>query len=329
MMQRRDFITLLGGAAAAWPLAARAQQVAMPAIGWFSARNIEADTLVLPAFRRALNAHGYTEGHNISIEYAFADGRYDLLPGIAADLVRRRVSVIVAVGNAAPGIRAAQAASATIPVVFVFGDDPVKFGLVPNLNRPGGNSTGVANLLRELAPKRFGFLHELLLRACSFAVLANPATPGAVAETTYVREAARAVGQSIRILNASTQNELDAAFTSMTQTRDDALFVAGDPFFFARIGQIVEFAARLGIPTSYWRREFCDAGGLMSYGSNANDNYRVLGDYTARILKGENAGDLPVQLPTKFELVLNLKTAKALGLTIPPMLLTLADAVIE
>jgi putative ABC transport system substrate-binding protein len=328
-MRRREFITLLGGAAAAWPLAARAQQQPVPVIGWFSGRNLEADALVLPAFKQGLNAHGYVEGRNVTIEYAFADGRYDQLPILVAELIRRRAAVIVAVGNSAPGIRAAQAASTTIPTVFIFGEDPVKFGLVPNLNRPGGNSTGVANLLRELAPKRLGILHELLPRATSFAVLVNPANIGGLDEAAAVQNAARAIGRPLRMLNASTESELGAAFAAVTQMRPDALFVLSDPFFFARAHQIVEFAARLAIPASYHRREFAVAGGLISYGSNADDNYRVLGDYAGRILKGERAGDLPVQLPTKFELVINLKTAKALGLTIPPMLLALADQVIE
>ena len=328
-MRRREFITLLGGAAAARPILARAQQPTVPVIGWFSGRNLEADALVLPAFRQGLNAHGYVEGRNVTIEYAFADGRYDRLPMLAADLVRRRAAVIVAVGNSAPGIRAAQEASTTVPTVFIFGEDPVKFGLVPNLNRPGGNSTGVANLLRELAPKRLGILHELLPSATFFAVLMNPANIGGLEEAAAVQNAARAIRRPLRMLNASTEPELDAAFSAVTQMRPDALFVLSDPFFFARAHQIVEFAARLAIPASYHRREFAAAGGLLSYGSNADDNYRVLGDYAGRILKGEKAGDLPVQLPTRFELTVNLRTAKALGITVPTGILVRADEVIE
>ena len=326
-MKRSEFITLLGGAAA-WPFAAGAQQ-AMPVIGWLSSRTSETDALVLPAFRQGLNAQGYVEGRNVAVEYRWANAQDDRLPALAADLVRRPVAVIVAVGNSVPWTRAAKAANTTIPIVLIIGGDPVKLGLVANLNRPGGNITGVTTFMQILGPKRLGLLHELLPRATTIAVLVNPSLPGSTSEAADLQEPARALGLQIKIFSATTERDLDAAFASLAQMRADALVVMTGPFFFTHSDQIVASAARLALPTLYFRREFAAAGGLMSYGSNADDTYRVLGDYAGRILKGEKPRDLPVQQPTKFEMVLNLKTAKALRLEMPDNLLALADEVIE
>ena len=328
-MKRREFITLLGGAATAWPLAARAQQPAMPVIGWLSGRNSETDALILPTFRQGLNAQGYVEGRNVTVEYRFADGQYDRLPALASDFVRRSVAVIVSVAATDRMTRAVHAASTTIPIVFVTGGDPVESGLVPNLNRPGGNMTGVTSFSRELVQKRLGLLHELLPRATTIAVLVNPTDATVVSETMGVPEAAHVLGLQTKILNANTDRELDAAFASFVQMRTDALLVTTDPFFFSRADQIIALAARHALPGLYVRREFANAGGLMSYGSKADDNYRVLGEYAGRILKGTKPGDLPVMRPTKFELVINLKTAKALGLNVPMQLQQRADEVIE
>ena len=328
-MRRREFITLLGGATAAWPLVARAQQPAMPVIGWLSGRNSETDALILPTFRQGLNAQGYVEGRNVTVEYRFADGQYDRLPALASDLVRRPVAVIVSVAATDLMTRAVQAASTTIPIVFVTGGDPVESGLVPSLNRPGGNMTGVTSFSRELVQKRLGLLHELLPRAATIAVLVNPTDATVVSETTGVPEAAHVLGLQTKILNASTERDLDAAFASFAQMRADALLVTSDPFFFSRADQIIALAARHALPGLYVRREFANAGGLMSYGSKADDNYRVLGEYAGRILKGEKPADLPVMQPTRFELVINLTTARALGITVPVTLITISDEVIE
>jgi putative ABC transport system substrate-binding protein len=327
-LQRREFITLLGGAAAAWPLAARAQQP-MPVIGWLSGRTSETDALVQPAFRQALNAQGFVEGRNVAFEYRWADGQYDRLPALAADLARRPVDVVVAVGTDVQGLRAAQVASPRTPIVFIIGEDPVTSGLVSSLNRPGGNLTGVLALLSQPVPKRLGLLRELLPRATTIAVLMNPAVDARRDLQSQAEEAARAVGLQTKILSASTDRELDASFASLGQIRADALFVLVDPFLFSRANQIIAAAARLMLPASYFRREFVTAGGLMSYGSNTEEGYRVLGDYTGRVLKGVKPGDLPIQQPSKLDLVINLKTAKALGLAIPPSLLAIADEVIE
>jgi putative ABC transport system substrate-binding protein len=326
-MKRRNFITLLGGAATAWPLAARAQQPAMPVIGWLSSRNAETDAFVLPAFRRALEAHGYIEGRHFKIEYRFADGRDDRLPELAAELVRSRVSLAVTVGEGAQGARSLRAASTTMPIVFVDGGDPVNLGLVASLNRPGGNTTGVMGLLGLLGSKRLGLLHDLLPRATNIVALDFP--DGLSPEMPEVAEAARRLGKQLLILRASTDAEIDAAFASLPQMQAEALYVGRSSFLFSRAARIVAHAARIAIPAIYFRREFADAGGLMSYGTDTREIYRVLGDYAGRILKGEKPGDLPVQQSTKFEFLINLKTAKTLGLTIPPGVLAIVDEVIE
>jgi putative ABC transport system substrate-binding protein len=327
MIRRREFIAGLGSAAA-WPVVARAQQPAMPMIGWLSERTAAADALaVLPAFRRALNAQGYVEGRNVTIEYRYAEARLDRLPALAADLVRRRAAVIVTVGGV-PAARAVQAVSATIPIVY-FGGDPVKAGFVASLNRPGGNVTGAIAFQGRVVGKRLGLLHDLLPRATTIAVLVNPADEQTADVTADVQDAARALGLQTRIVNASTERDLDTAFATLAQMRPDALFVEADPLFFTHADRLVAAAARLALPASYFRREFVAAGGLMGYAASIEGIARVNGEYAGRILKGEKPGDLPVQQATKFELVLNLKTAKTLGLEVPTSMLLLADEVIE
>jgi putative ABC transport system substrate-binding protein len=329
-MRRREFLTFLSGAAAAWPLAARAQQAAIPVIGWLSTRSAPTDALVLPVFRQALNEQGYVEGRNVRIGYRYADGQLDRLPALAAYFVRdQSVAIAIAIGDGAQGARAVQAINAAIPIVGIFGPDPVKEGVVPNLNRPGGNVTGVRVFQSLLVPKRLALLHELLPHSTVLAVLVNPLQDTAASQTSDVQETARTLGLQTHVVNAATERELDMAFASLAQMRPDVLFVTVSPFFFSRMNQIVTSVASLSLPTSHFRREFVTAGGLMSYASNTADTYRVLGDYAGRILKGEKAGDLPIQQPTKFQLVINLKTAKALGLTIPATLLATADEVIE
>ena len=322
-MQRREFTTLLGGAAAAWPLAARAQQ--LPVVGLLSSRSSATDAPLIAIIRQSLSEMAFVEGRNVAIDYRWAEGQYDRLPGLAADLVRRQVSVIVTIGGD-PSALAAKAATATIPIVFI-GSDPVRSGLVANLHRPGGNITGASPFLDDLGPKRLELVRELRPNAAMVAMLVNPNL--ATVETDDIQVAARNVGQQIKILKASSIRDIDTAFTRLAQTRADALLVATDPLFHARAAQLVVLAARHAIPTVYFRREFAAVGGLMSYGSNTEEAYRVLGVYTGRILKGEKPGDLPIQRPTKFELVINLKTAKALGLDVPPTLLARADEVIE
>jgi putative ABC transport system substrate-binding protein len=327
MISRRAFIAGLG--AAAWPLATRAQQATVPVIGWLSNRSAETDRPLLPAFRQGLNVHGLVEGRNVAIEYRFANGNYDQLGALASDLIRRRVAVILNAGAGATSTQFLQELSNKIPVVFVTGVDPVKTGIVPSLNRPGGNLTGVTTLFRELAPKRLRLLYELLPRATTIAVLQNSLNP-AEEEVTSLQEPARSLGTDLKILYIpGTDDGLDQAFARLGEMRPDAVLVGTDPFFFTRANQIAILMARLGIPALYHRREFAAAGGLMSYGSNPTEFYRAAGEYTGRILKGEKAGDLPIQQPTTFELVINLRTAKALGLTVPQTLLALADEVIE
>jgi putative tryptophan/tyrosine transport system substrate-binding protein len=327
-VRRRDFITLLGGAAAAWPLAAHAQQPPMPVIGFLSSLSLAATERLVAAFRQALKESGYVEGQNVAIEYRWAEGQYDQLPALAADLVRRQVAVIAATGGPASGL-AAKAATPAIPIVFVSGGDPVKEGFVSSLNRPGGNATGVNVLLTAMEGKRLGLLRDLVPTASLIAVLLNPTNPPFDAQLSDIREAARAAGQQIHILHANSEREIDAAFTMAVEVRAGALLVAADPFIFSRRDRVVALAARHAIPTIYEVREYVVAGGLASYGVSLADAYRQVGNYTGRILKGEKPADLPVVQSTKFEFVLNLKTAKTLGVSISENLLTLANEVIE
>ncbi len=328
-MRRRELLTLLGGAAVAWPVATRAQERALPVIGLLSSRSPAVDTPLIAVIRQGLSERGLVEGQNFALDYRWAEGQYDRLSGLAADLVRQRVAVIVTIGGE-PSAMAAKAATATIPIVLAGGNDPSRGGLVTSLRRPGGNITGVSTLIFALEPKRLELLRELRPQGTTIAVLVNPGnTPQAEFQVSDIQTAARSVGQEIAILNARTIRDIDAAFSTLAQMRADALLVATDPFFFTRATQLVVLAARHKIPTLYSRREFAAAGGLMSYGANQNDSYRLLGVYAARILKGEKPGDLPIQLPTKFELVINLSSAKAIGLEVPPTLLARADEVIE
>ena len=325
-MRRREFISLVGSAAAAWPLAARAQQATMPVVGFLSGRSLDEE--LVAAFRQGLSEAGYAEGQNVALEYQWADGQYDRLPALVRDLVARNVAVIVTTGGTASAI-AAKSASATIPIVFNVTDDPVKVGLVASLNKPGGNATGVTNLATELEAKRLGLLHDTVPEVRVFAALINPEDPAAETMTRETESAARARGLRLMVLKASNESEIDTAFAILAQHRPVALVVIPEPFFITRREQLVAQAARLAIPVIYGIREFAVSGGLMSYGNNAPEGYRQIGIFAGKILKGAKPSDLPVQQATKFDFVINLKTAKALSLTIPPGILAIADEVIE
>jgi putative tryptophan/tyrosine transport system substrate-binding protein len=324
-VNRRNLITLLGGAAA-WPLAARAQQPAMPVIGFLNGASPKAYALNVTGFLQGLK-DGYIEGQNVAMEYRWAEGQYDRLPGMVADLVRRQVAVIAA--GSLPAALAAKAATTTIPIVFSIGVDPVEFGLVASLNRPGGNVTGVTNLGQELGSKQLEVLRELVPTATVMAALVNPINPNSDTHSKDLQAAARTLGLELHVLHASTERDFDPVFATLAQLRTSGLVIGTDAFFVSRRDQIVALAARHAVPTIYVLREFAAAGGLLSYGSSITDAYRLVGVYTGRILKGDKPADLPVQQSTKVELILNLKTARALGLTIPLSLLGRADEVIE
>ena len=326
-MRRREFITLLGGAAA-WPLAARAQQAAIPVIGFLSSRSPSESASVEAAFREGLKEAGYIEGQNLHVAFRWADGQFARLPSLAEALVDLRVAVIVAVGGVNAAF-AAKSATATIPIVFVVGGDPVANGLVTSLNRPGGNITGMTVMSAELVLKRLELLREIAPKLAALAMLANPLSPESTSEIKDVQAAAQTMGLQLKIFNASTLNELSTAFTAIAELRPDALLVASDPFFLLRREELTVLAARIGAPAIYPFREFAPSGGLISYGTNIASTYRQAGIYTGRILRGAKPAELPIMLPTQFWMVINLKTAKTLGLDVPPTLLARADEVIE
>jgi putative ABC transport system substrate-binding protein len=327
-VRRRQFITLLGGAAAAWPLAARAQQAAMPVVGFIRDGTADASARYVAAFRKGLSEIGVVEGQNVTVEYHWLEGRHDRLPALMADLVRRQVAVMATLGNV-PTL-AAKAATATIPIVFGVGDDPVRLGLVASFARPGGNATGINFFNQEVASKRLRLLHELVPNAVRVVVLANPANASAT-ETLLriVQEAAPTIGLQIQFLNATTIGEIDAAFATIERERPDALFVTGDAFFVSRAVQLATLTARGRIPATYSLRDYVAVGGLMSYGTDFTEAFRQVGVYTSKILRGAKPTDLPVMQSTKFEFVINLQTARSLGIEVPPGVLSIADEVIE
>jgi putative ABC transport system substrate-binding protein len=327
-MQRREFITLLGGAAAVWPLAARAQQPALPVVAFIRDGSADSSARFVVAFRKGLNETGYVEGQNVTVEYHWLEGQYARLPALMADLVRRQVAVIATPGNL-PSL-AAKATTATIPIVFAVGGDPVQLGLVTSFAQPGGNATGINFFVQEVTAKRLRLLHDLVPKAVRIAVLLNPGNAG-LGEATLrdLQEAAPSLGLQIQVLNASSIGEIDAAFATLARERPDALFVAADAFFLNRRGQLATLTARDRIPAAYAIRELVAAGGLMSYGTDLADSFHQVGVYTGSILKGAKPAELPVLQSTKFEFVINLQTARALGIEVPPGLLTIADEVIE
>jgi putative tryptophan/tyrosine transport system substrate-binding protein len=326
-LKRRDFITLLGGAAAAWPLAARAQQ-GIPMIGFLRSTSATASADLVAALRRGLTQAGYTEGQNLAIEYRWAENQAERLPGLVADLIGRQCAVFIAGGDAVA--HAAKAATASIPIVFATGEDPVKVGLVASLNRPGGNLTGISFYnSADLHSKQLEFLREVVPKAAVIGLLVNPTQAAAESQKRDAQVAARALGQQILVVNASSERDFDTAFASLAQQRAGALLIAGNALFTGQRDRLVALAARFALPTIYPLREFVVAGGMMSYGGSLTDAYRQVGVYTGRILRGEKPADLPVTLPTKFEFVINLTTTKALGLTVPDKLLVAADEVIE
>ena len=326
-MRRREFITLIGGAAA-WPLVARAQQPARPVIGFLNAASAKSYARQLSAFLKGLSESGYVDGQNVAIEYRWADGQNDRLPALASDLVHRQVTVIAATTTAAS--LAAKAATATIPVVFETGGDPVQLGLVPNLNRPGGNITGVTQINQEVTPKRLQLLHELVPAASIIALLINPASPyQAQTQSRAAQLAAHSLGLELHVLNASADKEFDAVFAKLVQLRAGGLVIASDPFFIGQSEQLATLTMRHAVPTIFETHEFAAAGGLLSYGAPIGETYRLAGNYTGRVLKGAKPADLPVQLATKVEFFINLKTAKALALNVPDTLIGRADEVIE
>jgi ABC-type uncharacterized transport system substrate-binding protein len=327
-VRRRELLALLGGAAASWPLAARAQQLEMPVIGFLHPATFDSFAPLVAAFRQGLHQTGYIEGRSVAIDYRWGDGQYDRLPALAAELVRRQVAVIATPGST-PATLAAKAATSTIPIIFAVGSDPVEFGFVASLSRPGGNLTGVSLLAAEMAAKRLGLLNELLPNATAFAVLVNPASPTAESETKSLNSAADLLGREILFLNGGGEREIDAAFSTAVQRQAGALLVLPDAFFISQRDQIVTLAARKALPTMYHRREFVVAGGLISYGDSLPDAFRQVGAYAGAVLKGAKPTDLPVLQPTKFELIINLKAAKTLSINVPAKLLALADEVIE
>ncbi len=326
-LRRRDFITLLGGAATAWPLAARAQRPAMPVVGFLNSASPAPYADNVAAFRQGLKEAGYVDGNNVAIEYRWAEGQYDRLPEMAADLIRRQVTVIAATST--PAALTAQKATTTIPIVFTTSSDPVHLGLVTSLSRPGGNVTGVTQLNVEVAPKRVELLHELVPTATVIALLVNPTNPNAGTVTRDLQAASRARGLRSHVLDASNETEIDSAFATLASLRADGLVIGSDVFFNTRAEQLGALAVRHAVPAIYHNREFVSAGGLMSYAGSIRDSYRHAGVYTGRILKGDKPADLPVQQSTKVELIINLKTARTLGITVPLPLLGRVDEVIE